>query len=542
MSASSKKKLRKEQEAAQLTEKQLAQQKETKKLKAYTVTFTAVICVVLVAALLVGAYSLISSSGVLPKNIKAATIGSHKLSSTELNYFYMDVIRETYNNWSEQYGDMLALGMASVGLTPGKALDTMDCPYAEGKTWAEYFADQAVVEATNAYALYDAAIAANHTVSEEVKANLDMMVEMLSYYAAAEGYTTTEEYLKGTYGNGATLESYKAYMELTALGSDYANKVYQDLTYTDEQIANYNKENTTDFNSYSYSQFYVDRDDFLLCTDPENTAHVHTAEEYAPALQKAEETAKALIEAKPTNSSALNTAIAAIETYKDTKLTCNSYTDRLYMQIKEDNVEDLNKWSTEDHKAGDMTYFPVYNDEAKTEIDGYLVVLFEGMKDNNMSLVNVRHILMSADSTASTEAKAEVKAKLEALQTQWLADGGTEEAFIALVKDNSADPGSKENGGLYEDVYPGQMVTAFNDWCFAEGRKTGDYGIVETEHGYHLMYFAGNSETTFREYMVENTLRNEEYNKWLSDLVGKVSATVHTIKYLSLDTALNTQY
>ena len=542
MSASSKKKLRKEQEAAQLTEKQLAQQKEAKNLKIYTVTFTVMICVVLAAALVVGAFSLVSSSGILPKNVKAVTIGSHTLTSAELNYFYMDVIQENYSNWSEQYGDMVSLGMATMGLTPGKSLDSQDCPYAEGKTWAEYFADLAIDDARNAYALYDAAVAANHTLSEDVKTNLDMMTEMLTYYAAMEGYTTAEEYLKGTYGNGATMESYKAYMELTALGSDYANKVYQDLSYTDEQIADYNSEHATEFNSYSYSQFYVDRDDFLLCTDPDNEEHVHTDEEYAAALKIAEDHAKALVEAKPENSSALNTEIAKIEEYKELGLTCDVYTDRLYMQIEEDSIEDLNNWITEDHAAGDMTYVPVYSDEAKTVVDGYLVVLFTDATDNTMNLVNVRHILIEVADTTSTEEMEEAKATAEALQTQWLADGGTEDAFIALVSENSSDTGSSENGGLYEDVYPGQMVTNFNDWCFDEERKAGDYGIVETEHGYHLMYFVGTSETTFREYMVENTIRNEEYNNWLTDLVGKVTSTVHTIRYLSLDTAINTEY
>ena len=540
MSASSKKKLRKEQEAAQLTEKQLAEQKEAKKLKVYSITFTAVICVILVAALLIGAFSLVSSSGILPKTVKAATIGSHTLTSTELNYFYIDAVNKAYSDWQSQYGNMLSLGMAAAGLTPGKPLNTQQYPYEEGKTWADYFADQAVVSATNAYALYDAAVAAGHTLSEEAKTNIDMMVSMLSYYAAAEGYSTTQEYLKGNYGNGATIESYKAYMELTALGSEYATKVYDALTYTDEQIAKYNDEHTTDFNSYSYSQFYVDRDDFVLCTDPENKEHTHTAEEYAAALKVAEEHAKALVAAKPANSSALNTEIAKIEEYETLKLTCDTYTDRLYLQIKEDNVADLDTWLAQDgHKAGDITYLPVYTDEAKTAVDGYLVVLFTGVKDNTMNLVNVRHILVEVSDTAAEGAKTEAKAKLEKIQTEWLANGGTDEAFAALVKDNSAAPGSKENGGLYEDVYPGQMVTTFNDWCFAEGRKAGDYGIVETEHGYHLIYFVGNSETTFRDYMVENTLRNEEYNKWTADLVAKTPATVHTTKYLSMSLALN---
>ena len=50
MSASSKKMLRKEQAAAKMTEKQLAEQKEAKKLKLYTTAFVVVIAIVLVFA------------------------------------------------------------------------------------------------------------------------------------------------------------------------------------------------------------------------------------------------------------------------------------------------------------------------------------------------------------------------------------------------------------------------------------------------------------------------------------------------------------
>ena len=53
MSSSSKKKLRKEQEVANLTEKQLAAKKEEKKLKVYTASFwvVLVLCVCLVAGM-----------------------------------------------------------------------------------------------------------------------------------------------------------------------------------------------------------------------------------------------------------------------------------------------------------------------------------------------------------------------------------------------------------------------------------------------------------------------------------------------------------
>ncbi len=542
MSASSKKKLRKELEAAQLTEKQLAAQKEAKKLKAYTVTFTAVVSVVLVVALIVAAFSLISSSGILPRTVKAVTVGEHTLTSAELNYFYIDAVNETYNNWKTNYGDMLALGMASIGLTPGKPLDEQDCVYAEGKTWAEYFADMAVAEARNVYALYDAAVAANHTMSEDGQANLDMIIQMMSYYAAAGGYSTTEEYLKSTYGNGASMETYKAYMSAVALGNDFATKYYEDLSYTDDDIAAYNDEHASDFNSYSYSQFYVDRDDFVLCTDSKNSEHVHTADEYAPALKKAEEAAQQLVDAKPTDASELNTEITKIEIYKDLNLKCDTYTDRLFLEIQDENLKNVDEWLLkEDHKAGDMTYVPISttNADGQEEVDGYLVLLFTGMKENNENLVNVRHILINCAETASEETRAAAKKEADDLLAKWLEDGGTEDAFKALVKDNSDDPGSAENEGLYEDVYPGQMVPNFNDWCFDESRKAGDYGIVETEHGYHLMYYVGPSETTFRNYMVENTLRNNAYNEWTAGLVEKTASTVHSIQFLDLDMALN---
>ena len=53
---------------------------------------------------------------------------------------------------------------------------------------------------------------------------------------------------------------------------------------------------------------------------------------------------------------------------------------------------------------------------------------------------------------------------------------------------------SSANGGLYTDIYPGQMVPEFNDWCFAAERQVGDHGIVKTSYGYHIMFFSGEGD------------------------------------------------
>ena len=134
--------------------------------------------------------------------------------------------------------------------------------------------------------------------------------------------------------------------------------------------------------------------------------------------------------------------------------------------------------------------------------------------------VDVRHILIQAEDAASADSMAAAKAKAEDLYDQWKADP-TEENFINMAGTYTEDPGSQGTGGLYEDVYPGQMVTNFNDWCFDEARQPGDHGIVETEYGYHIMYFVGESETVYED--GNAAVAEELYNAKLEDLFGTES-------------------
>ncbi|MBO4914151.1 MAG: peptidylprolyl isomerase, partial [Oscillospiraceae bacterium] len=93
----------------------------------------------------------------------------------------------------------------------------------------------------------------------------------------------------------------------------------------------------------------------------------------------------------------------------------------------------------------------------------------------------VRHIRVEDEETANS------------LLNEYSAGARTEEAFAALATANSTDTGSTSNGGLYENVYKGQMVAPFEDWCFDASRQSGDTGIVKTDYGYHVMYFVGRS-------------------------------------------------
>lgn len=120
--------------------------------------------------------------------------------------------------------------------------------------------------------------------------------------------------------------------------------------------------------------------------------------------------------------------------------------------------------------------------------------------DKTTSSVDVRHILILPEGATietvtteefSDEAWAAGEQKAQEILDQWLSGDKTEDSFATLANENSADTGSNTNGGLYSGVTEGQMVEAFNDWCFDSSRQVGDYGIVKTQYGYHIMYFCG---------------------------------------------------
>jgi hypothetical protein len=74
------------------------------------------------------------------------------------------------------------------------------------------------------------------------------------------------------------------------------------------------------------------------------------------------------------------------------------------------------------------------------------------------------------------------------LLDQWLAGEATEESFAALAKEHSHDDSSKAEGGLYEGLYSkSNQPKEMKDWYLAEGRRSGDYTLVKSDYGYHIL-------------------------------------------------------
>ena len=542
MSASSKKKLRNEQEAAKLTERQLAEQKEAKKLKLYTAAFAVVLVLLLITAVTVGVLQTISNSGIREKNTVAMTIDGKEISNAELNYYYMS----TVNTFYSQNGSYAAM----FGLDVTKPLNEQVMDESTGETWADYFLESAKTAATSVYALKEAAVAAGHTLNEDLTSAANSTVENLELYAAIYGYADAESYLKAMYGKGATMETYRSYIEDTLLADDYQAAYGESLTYTDADLREAEKDNFHAYSAYTYNYYHLPVNKFLEGgTTAEDGTVTYSDEENAAAVAACEATAKALTGEDITSVELLDAAIAKLPINADATATTASsfYENNPYNYISAPVAEWI---SDSSRKEGDLAYIAnsTKDSDGNETINGYYVVYFHSSNDNKFALKDVRHILVNfaggtTDETTgavtySDEEKAAAKAEAEEILAAFKAGEATEASFAALAAEKTDDTGSAANGGLYENVYPGQMVANFEDWCY-DAHKTGDTGIVETEYGYHVMYFVGDSDLTYRDYQITNELRSADVSEWYSALVSGVATTEGDTSYIAKDLVLS---
>jgi peptidyl-prolyl cis-trans isomerase D len=136
--------------------------------------------------------------------------------------------------------------------------------------------------------------------------------------------------------------------------------------------------------------------------------------------------------------------------------------------------------------------------------------------------VKVRHILISTSQRDPQTGQmfpvrdtASAKKLADSIQTA-IRSGSN---FDTLCVKFSEDPGSRDNGGVYEGVPSGQMVPTFNDFIF--GNPVGSKGVVKTDYGYHyieILSQKGSSMAYKVAYLpMEITASNETENNALNE-------------------------
>ena len=173
------------------------------------------------------------------------------------------------------------------------------------------------------------------------------------------------------------------------------------------------------------------------------------------------------------------------------------------------------------------------DEEAEAYFDEYAEEYAENGITKDTRTVDVRHILILPEGatletirteTFSEEAWEAARARGQEILDKWLAEDGTEDGFAALANEHSVDGGSNTNGGLYTDVNRGDMVEAFDAWCFDAARQPGDYGLVKTEFGYHIMYFVEAVPQWLE--TAKGDMLAERSNQFLQDALAKYEVEV----------------
>ena len=547
MSASDKKKLRKELASAQLTEKQKKAQSEAKKLRAMSVTFIAIMLVAVLITATVLSVRAVNNSGIIDRNTIAAVVGDKELNSIQMNYYLVDEARNTYSQWQKAYGDSVALYASLMGMDINTPIDQQMYDAEKAQTWADFFLDSAMEKAKSDYALYNKAVAEGFKLPEEDQKQLDAIPSTLTLYSLYSGYKNADKYLSAIYGYGADEESYIEYSKIALTASAYYNQYRDSLKYDAAKIDEYEKDKFDNYSSFDYASYYVSSSSYLKGTKAEDGTTTYSDADRAAALAEADKIAKEL--ATNTDVESLDKAVAALEINKDNKNAATTKNkDVMYTNVPTDT---LKAWLADEARVeGEIGI--VVNESVSTDADGketkttngYYVVIFQGRDDNQRLLANVRHILVNfkggttnSDGTKTyTEAeKATAKATAEDLLKQWNEGAKTNDSFVELVKAHS-DDSSASTGGLFENINKdSSYVDSFKEWALDPERKANDAGIVESTYGYHVMYYVGDGELTYRDYMITEDMRAEDMEKWHEEILKPVTVTEQDTHRLKLD-------
>ena len=420
----------------------------------------------------------------------ALKAGGLEFTVEDMNYMYMTTFNDVYNTFYGYYGDY----MSNI-LDITKPLEEQ---MIEGElSWHQYILDVTVDSTKTIVGVYNAAIENGFVLPEDYQNDIDTFDEQLA--AIAEEYgMSVDEYIYYSYGENASIESVKKMTEIQIYCNAYVEEYSANIEVSDEDIETY----------YSANKNAIDTVDFHFYTTYYGT------EEGDLTQEEAEAQANTL--AKATTVEEFIALAKDFTTDEENKKQFDEGDPTLYAGSSYDStgIEEVAEWLFDESRVTGDTM--VYHDESYT---GYIAIMFETRVDPDYDYINVRHILIAPEADAegkvSDEAWSNAEVKANEIYNGYLAGEMTEEAFGELAKEHSAD-GSAANGGLYENVVKGQMVEAFNNWCFDEARTAGDTGIVKTPYGYHIMYFAGFGENNLIA-TVEPLIAEERLSAFISE-------------------------
>lgn len=427
-----------------------------------------------------------------------------KVTPAQYNYYFATIYNNLYSTVSayQQYGLDLEESGYNVNFKKSFAKQMKKTDDGKEITWAEYLHDQTMDQIQQVNAYYSEAVAENDgkepELTDEEQKKIDDAIASYSEKATEYGYTT-DAFLKKSLGRGVNEKLVREEMKKSTIASNYsakASETISDKNLTEAEINTYYENHIED---YQYTDFKI-----------------------FEAADK--DTAKKML--KDLNADGSNFAEAASyyaeddfyrEAYLNASKSIEIYMTKSATKSKYNLSADAMAWLfSADRQANDSATY-----------DNFVLFVTKPLYTSNISQVNIRHILIAPETETegddATKANAAqwqaAKDKADALLAEWNKSAKTEDVFGEMAKNNSKDTGSAPNGGLIKDVYPGQMVNEFSNWCFDSSRKAGEVGVVKTDFGYHLIYFISVNAEPYWQVSVKSDITSKGKTEYLKEIV-----------------------
>ncbi len=510
------------------------------------------ICILLIAGIvLYGAGSILTKVFCLPqKLLTVATYEDEKINVAEYNYYYMSLYNQivsTNQQIDSYYGAGYGTYYTGFDVTKDPAEQDYvgeDAP--EGvETWSDYFRlmapEKAMIQRTiYAKALSEEAKKAGFEITEDMQKEIDEQIktaiDSVAKYAEQYDYALSN-YISKVCGEGLTEKSYKELLNRDMVVEKYLTWYQENIseTTTDDDVSAYYKENKADFDMVDARLFAISyakaEESDSKSKDPEYTK--------AEAKKLADEFKSKITDEKSFVELAKEYALPSQkDSYKE-----NSATLAENLTKSSINAKNVAEWLFDSaRKTGDVTVIH----EKDTEAYYIAYIISPAAPDKQTAGADVRHILVQAETTKEdsegnsvdlSQAEidknfAEAKTEAEKILKEWKDGKATEETFSKLATEKTDDTGSKETGGLYEDITStSSYVPEFLDWALASHKK-GDTGIIKTDYGYHIMYFVGADKTEKWEKDVRDAIASKEFNDFSTELYDDISEKINKTEFI----------
>lgn len=481
-----------------------------------------VISIVLCAVIVLGvvAFSL-NYYGALQRVIKIGGVGSDQsVTIAEYEYYYMRAYNQVrYQAQYYQYYYQTSNGY-DLSLTPEEQTQTTKDADGNEITWTEKLHEDTleIIQLHKAY--YNEALKMGLKLTKADEAFIDKQIEDLRDEAKSAGSNSSSSdsknkvtyslnaYLRKVYGGSINERFLRKQLKIQVLAQKYLTERTNEIAkgYDQKDIdAEYKKDTTAydfiTFRAYTFKTTELTKED----NETDDALKARQAKANAEVKKNANDFYNAVTNDATFTAKAkeLNKDTADYNVDKETKYSMLKSTAQSTFS------EDAAKWLFDSStKVGSKKLF-------SDEENGKYIVVLALSKPHQEQTVTARHILFqtkdqNSGNDLSEEEIAKKKTQAEDVLKKFNEGDKTEDSFAALANEYNEDTGSSSNGGLYEHIYPGQMVTEFNDWVFDANRKAGDVELVETDYGYHIIYFVAKDGKDYYDSAIRSSKANKD--------------------------------